>query len=48
VLLHGHVHTSWRYRANPPQYNVGVDANHYFPISLDGIRAFLASNPEEQ
>jgi calcineurin-like phosphoesterase family protein len=48
VLLHGHVHNSFRYKANPQQYNVGVDVNGYAPISIDAIRSFLKDNPDDQ
>ena len=41
MLLMGHIHTAWRYKHSPAQYNVGVDVNGYAPISLEEIRAFL-------
>jgi calcineurin-like phosphoesterase family protein len=43
VLLHGHVHEKFKYRDG--QYNVGVDRNNYQPISLEEVRAFLATKP---
>jgi calcineurin-like phosphoesterase family protein len=45
VLLHGHVHNTFKFKANPPQLNVGVDAWNYYPVSILEIRAFIATNP---
>jgi calcineurin-like phosphoesterase family protein len=47
ILLHGHVHNAWKYKADPPQLNCGVDVWSYAPVSIDEIRTFLASNPED-
>lgn len=45
-MLHGHMHNSPEYNiANRDQgirrYDVGVDANNYYPVSLDAILEFF-------
>lgn len=43
LLLHGHVHNAWRYRADPrPMVNVGVDMWNYAPVSLEEILSYAA------
>jgi calcineurin-like phosphoesterase family protein len=45
TLLHGHIHNKRKYDAERTQLNVGVDVWNFAPISLDEVRAFLATNP---
>lgn len=33
--LVGHIHSIWKYQLN--SFNVGVDANHFFPVNIDRI-----------
>jgi len=33
--LVGHIHAAWKYQLN--MFNVGVDANHFFPVDLETI-----------
>jgi calcineurin-like phosphoesterase family protein len=33
--LVGHVHSAWKYQLN--MYNIGVDANHFYPVNLNTI-----------
>jgi len=41
VLLHGHVHTTWKVRGH--MINVGVDVWDYKPVSIDEIANILKS-----
>lgn len=46
IHLHGHIHSDGRYneenRANGIlRYDVGVDANHYYPVSLRYIQQYF-------
>lgn len=46
LMLHGHIHSTGEYNeANRAEgirrYDVGVDANHFFPVSLDEILEFF-------
>ncbi|SCW52348.1 Calcineurin-like phosphoesterase superfamily protein [Ruminococcaceae bacterium YRB3002] len=52
VQLHGHIHSSPKYNEHNHglgrlQYDVGVDANNYRPVSIDEIAAWAASSPWE-
>lgn len=42
-LIHGHVHESWR--ANGRQFNVGVDANEFAPVSEDTLAEWIVGLP---
>jgi len=35
--LVGHIHAAWKYQLN--MFNVGVDANHFFPVNMETIPA---------
>lgn len=37
--LVGHIHSAWKFQLN--MINVGVDVNHFRPISIDQIRFFI-------
>lgn len=44
--LHGHIHSRGEYNMQQKsegilRYDVGVDANHYFPVSIEEIKAFF-------
>jgi len=46
VHLHGHIHSTGEYNLQQREdgilrYDVGVDANHYFPVSLKQVKEFL-------
>lgn len=41
ILLHGHVHTAFRWR--PGMMNVGADMSAYAPVDLDYIRQYFGS-----
>jgi len=46
IHLHGHIHAQYVYNLknrhdNILRYDVGVDANNYFPVSLTSIRDFF-------
>jgi calcineurin-like phosphoesterase family protein len=40
-LLHGHVHTTWKFKDR--MINVGVDQWDFTPVSLDQIKAVIRS-----
>lgn len=40
-LIHGHVHSAWR--INGRQFNVGVDANDFLPVSEDELIQWVRS-----
>ncbi len=49
MMLHGHIHSTGEYNeANREKgirrYDVGIDANHFFPVSLDEILEFFGIN----
>lgn len=42
IHLYGHMHSrKGMQHPNPRAYNVGVDVNHYFPVTLDEIKKTL-------
>lgn len=50
VMLHGHIHADPEYneknqRSGIRRYDVGVDANHYYPVSFDQIRGWAEDTP---
>lgn len=44
-LLCGHVHKAWRIKKR--QFNVGVDVNDYFPVSMEEVREEIFIYEEE-
>ena len=45
--LHGHIHSKGEYNLQQKaegilRYDVGVDANDYFPVSIDAVKAFFS------
>ena len=51
IHLHGHQHNKPEYNVRMREqgllrYDVGVDANHYCPISLQEVLAFIQSEPK--
>ncbi len=38
-IIHGHVHGAWK--TNGRQFNVGIDANEFFPVSDEEIENWL-------
>lgn len=50
VMLHGHIHSGPEYneanqQAGIRRFDVGVDANNYYPVSIDQIKAWAAKIP---
>lgn len=50
VMLHGHIHSGPEYneanrKAGIRRYDVGVDANNYYPVSIDQIKSWAAETP---
>lgn len=50
VMLHGHIHSDKSYneankRYGIRRYDVGVDANDYYPVSIETIKAFRDATP---
>lgn len=50
VMLHGHIHSDKSYneankRYGIRRYDVGVDANDYYPVSIETIKAFRDETP---
>ena len=48
-MLHGHIHSDGLYNLENKEngirrYDVGVDANNYFPVSVDEIVAFFGES----
>ncbi|MCB5742485.1 MULTISPECIES: hypothetical protein [Veillonella] len=46
MMLHGHIHSTGEYNERNRvegirRYDVGVDANHFYPVSLDEIWEFF-------
>lgn len=46
LMLHGHIHSTGEYNEENRKngirrYDVGVDANHYYPVSLEQIKTFF-------
>lgn len=46
MMLHGHIHSTGKYNERNRvegirRYDVGVDANHFYPVSLDEIWEFF-------
>jgi len=39
LCLVGHVHAAWKYQLN--MFNIGVDANHFYPVDLSTIPSHL-------
>lgn len=37
--LVGHIHAAWKFQLN--MINIGVDANHFYPVSMDQINFFI-------
>lgn len=40
----GHCHAAWKYQLN--MFNIGVDANHFFPVNLETIPSHLKAITE--
>lgn len=45
-MMHGHIHSDGIYNmsnleANIKRYDVGVDANYYYPVSINQIENFF-------
>lgn len=52
-LLHGHIHSDGLYNlsnleAGIKRYDVGVDANNYYPVSINKIENFFNSIMQEE
>lgn len=50
IMLHGHIHADPAYnaanqKAGIRRYDVGVDANNYFPVSLMQLRTWAEATP---
>ena len=50
VMLHGHIHAGPAYneanqKAGIRRYDVGVDANNYYPVSIEQIRSWAEKTP---
>lgn len=50
VMLHGHIHSGPEYnaanlKAGIRRYDIGVDANNYYPVSIEQIRAWAENTP---
>lgn len=50
VMLHGHVHSGLEYnaaniRAGIRRYDVGVDANNYYPVSIEQVKYWAERTP---
>jgi len=43
ILLHGHVHTQWKFKEN--MINVGIDVWDYRPVSIKSIRYYAEGGP---
>jgi len=41
ILAHGHIHTLYHMIKDKSVINVGVDMNHFYPITLEEARAML-------
>lgn len=53
VMLHGHIHAGPAYntanqQAGIRRYDVGVDANDYYPVSLEQIKTWVKNTPVSQ
>lgn len=50
VMLHGHIHSGPEYneadmKAGIRRFDVGVDANNYYPVSIMQVKQWAAETP---